>query len=874
MPPPGSAGLYDGQPAGVASDMTSLKRPRPVDDATYPSREQNLKVPKLCFNKSPRFDPSFQSSGNALPGDEGTSFNLSDSEYSGVFSASSSIPSTPTTSITSATKSTESPNTHSPGLVCIGSVYADAVSSSSSFENGKASKKIVMQPNGNSLQLFSSTKASKYAGILKQPASGYLRSLISEYKLEIDAFVPELTAIPKDRRQQGLQVVLDIFCPPDRQKKVGRALAANGIYLQEPFKNSRRLNYMNPHLFGLSKAAQELLAQEGFDITNRDENSQKKAGILGVKELVHRNNEIADIFTQSSDPLAKGLSSSNLAISPRISTQLKIHQLSGVQWMFERENGAGISSARESIHGGILADDMGMGKTLTTLALIATSNDMESLCQAPRTTLLICPKSVIASWREQLEQHTQLLSLVVDPNDRRLNMSDINNYDLLITTYGVVASGSYIATAIRKHHWRRIVLDEAHVIRERNTNQAKRIFSLNADYRWCLTGTPVQNKLDDYGSLLQFLKHPYYGTREKFNKEIIKPLRCRGPFALQKLKHLISETTIRRLKSGTSLGLQDPQNVDQKLTLHPDEKRLHDLLHEFTANQREEALCRGVEETGTYKAQLILRLRQVCNHGIDLLPLQLQDELRRLEIFGMEGDSTSAISVALNHMICELCKESKSDHAAGLISFTDCQHVICAACKVEDGDCPICIQANQEEVSAFIKPSTKVLALIQNLRTETHLKSVVFSCWTKMLDLVEIALRREGIEFIRIDGSLSLSDRQDRINYFRNSGSCMTLLLILGTGSVGLDLTAASRVHLLEPQFNPMLEEQALARVHRIGQTQPVTTIRYIISGSYEEQILERQNKKLQLAELCVSGSIKNKKVAIEDLEDLDVVMK
>ncbi|KAK6524132.1 hypothetical protein TWF694_005793 [Orbilia ellipsospora] len=771
-----------------------------------------------------------------------------------------------------ATESIGIPHVESTYLVCIGSVYLEAASSS--LKNGKVSKRIAIQPNGSSLHLYSSTKTSTYAGNLKQPEAGCLQSLIRKYKLEIDAFVPELTAIPEDRRKPGLQtlhIVLDIFCPLDDRKDVGRALGTRAIFLQDPFKNARKLDYMNPHLFELSEAARELLAKEGTEIAHKEQNSQKLNSKLGVEELTNRNNEISDIFTQSSYLREEGLLGSNLSISSKILTQLKPHQMSGVRWMFQKENAATTSRTKRLLRGGILADDMGMGKTLTTLALIATSNERNKF-NASGGTLLICPKSVIASWTEQIERHTQLLAVVIDSTNRKTILTNTRKYDILITTYGVVTNKvSDTAAAIKNHHWKRIVLDEAHVIRERKNIQVKRIFALDADYRWCITGTPVQNKLDDYGSLLEFLKHPYYGTREKFNNTIIKPLRSRGPHALQMLKHLISETTIRRLKSGTSLDLPEPQNVDQRLAFQPDEKQLYELLQEFTANQIERAHCNGLDETGIYLAQLRLRLRQVCNHGIDLLPLQLQNDLRSLKI---EGDSRSVISVALSHVICELCKESKSENATDLTTFTDCQHVVCATCKVEDGDCPICIQANQEEVSTSIQPSTKVLALLQNLRSERHLKSIIFSCWTKMLDLVEIALRRENIEFMRIDGTLSSSDRKTRINEFRSSSSGMTLLLTLGTGSVGLDLTVASRIHLLEPQFNPMLEEQALARVHRIGQTQPVKTIRYIIDNSYEEEILKRQFQKLQLAEICVGGSIGNKKITAEDLENLNLVIK
>ncbi|KAF3937151.1 hypothetical protein ABW19_dt0208999 [Dactylella cylindrospora] len=688
------------------------------------------------------------------------------------------------------------------------------------------------------------------------------------YDIEIDSFILPITH-DDDEATKVLQICSDIFCQRENVISVARALAQRELYLEEPFKNRRKLSYSNPHILTVSYNAQSRLASQGIRIATTEAQAEgDKSKKLSSTELLQREDEISNLFTLSSD-LEQNMMEIDIDISKRVTTVLKGHQRTGVLWMLRKEGALAQSTIDDPLKGGILADDMGMGKSLTTLALIVTSLDSFAESVPVATTLLICPKSVITSWEEQIRQHVvDLKYLVYFPSDWKEATPNFGNYDLVITTFGVVAySRGVSASPVANFHWRRIVLDEAHIIRERSTNQAKAIFGLKADFRWCLTGTPVQNKLDDYGSLLQFLRYTTCDDRKKFYTSIIKPLKTKSERALQNLRQLISDTTLRRLKATSSLNLPPREDHVQRLSFSATEQDLHNLLHDFTTKKVQEAVRAGAKGSGvgSYITQLILRLRQVCNHGTDLLPISLQNNLRDLDA---RGGGVFAIHKAFRLMICEVCKEEENEDTQNLTNFEDCQHIICSKCVPEDGECPICVTAHQDmQNSQKVQPSTKVQALVDNLNTDRSAKKVVFSCWTKMLDLVEIALDNEGIVYTRMEGSLSMKERRQRIERFRNDGECMVLLSTLGSGSVGLDLTVASEVHLLEPQFNPMLEEQALARVHRIGQTKPVKTIRYIMKDSYEEQILKRQNQKLQLAELCASGTVAANRPLLKYLE-------
>ncbi|KAE9378355.1 hypothetical protein N431DRAFT_541839 [Stipitochalara longipes BDJ] len=113
--------------------------------------------------------------------------------------------------------------------------------------------------------------------------------------------------------------------------------------------------------------------------------------------------------------------------------------------------------------------------------------------------------------------------------------------------------------------------------------------------------------------------------------------------------------------------------------------------------------------------------------------------------------------------------------------------------------------------------------------------SVVFSFWTSTLDLVQQILDVNEITYTRIDGKMSLAKRTEYMRLFQTDDTVRVILVSITCGGAGLDLTAASRAYLLEPQWNPMIEEQALCRVHRVGQQRKVTTIRYLMRGSFEE---------------------------------------
>ena len=224
--------------------------------------------------------------------------------------------------------------------------------------------------------------------------------------------------------------------------------------------------------------------------------------------------------------------------------------------------------------GGILADMMGLGKTLSILSLVIASleESKEWAKKDPplpqdgelraklncKTTLLVSPLSTISNWEEQIMQHIQPGTLkyhIYHGSNRIKDIERLAQFDLVITTYGSVASehnkrakGKDGNFPLEDMNWFRVVLDEAHMIREQSTLQSKAICNLHAQRRWAVTGTPVQNRLDDLGALIKFLRIKPFDEKRGFAQYILAPCKNADPEILPKLRLLVDSITLRRLK--------------------------------------------------------------------------------------------------------------------------------------------------------------------------------------------------------------------------------------------------------------------------------------------------------------------------------------
>ncbi|TRX98329.1 hypothetical protein FHL15_000974 [Xylaria flabelliformis] len=808
---------------------------------------------------------------------------------------------------------------------------------------------------------------------------------------------------------------LVLYGPRKAAMTVGKYLSQKGIWLRKPFVYDNGIKYENPQeIEGPRPPPPPALRQQPAY-------PPPPQLVRSVEEI---RSEVMGVF----DSLTKSEDLPEMEPHPRVQTELLRHQKQGLYFMTTKEqprvfalNGKTPDSFWQLQHGphgqrlyrnvitghvyerrppetfgGILADMMGLGKTLSILSLVATTLDqaedwsrkepiqpqapppkkkgessrqfnvpapaplqLTPLKQNGRATLLVCPLSTITNWEEQIKLHLkpgQMKYYIYHGSNRIKDASLLADYDMVLTTYGSVASevtarskGKPGRWPLEEIGWFRIVLDEAHMIREQATLQFKAICRLQANRRWAVTGTPVQNKLDDLAALLAFLRLKPFDEKGKFTQYITAPFKMCDPEIVPKLRVLVDSVTLRRLKDKIDL----PPRTDQliKLEFSSNERKLYQLF-EQNAQDKVQVLAAGRERMVGGKVyihilQSILRLRLICAHGRDLLndtDLELVQGMTAdsaIDIDSDDEDTKPAVAEArsyeafalmeeTNNDLCISCKRRiGSNDGADIASereediighMTACFHLLCPNCvkawKQETqgrdlGNCLFCgsyirfhcneLRKSKLEVeheghhtenkgrskdgqNGYSGPHTKTIALIEDLLKseaeskakpdEPPFKSVVFSAWTSHLDLIETALENAGIQFTRLDGKMSRPARSAAMAAFREDDSIHVILVSISAGGLGLNLVSGNTVYMMEPQYNPAAEAQAIDRVHRLGQKRPVRTVRYIMQNSIEEKMLVLQEKKMKLASLSMDRNrIMDKaeaaKQKLEDLRDL-----
>ncbi|KAF2020896.1 hypothetical protein BU24DRAFT_416559 [Aaosphaeria arxii CBS 175.79] len=331
------------------------------------------------------------------------------------------------------------------------------------------------------------------------------------------------------------------------------------------------------------------------------------------------------------------------------------HQVDGVSWMIEKETGMHNKRAKLP-KGGILADDMGLGKTIQSIALILSNprppKDVEPenkknkiLPTVGKGTLIVAPLALIKQWEAEigdkvLKSHSLKVLVHHGPN-RTKSAEKLKGYDVVVTTYQVLASehaaGGEGADSLQKGcfavHWYRIILDEAHTIKNRNAKMTKACYGVRSHYRWCLTGTPMQNNLDELQSLIKFLRIQPYCEMANWKDSITGPMKNnRGNLAMRRLQIFLKAFMKRRtkevLKKEGALNFGGKsKDGENKGGFQIVARNVETVIGSFTAKEREfyerlsnRAESRLAEMMGGEKQDyigalvLLLRLRQACNH--------------------------------------------------------------------------------------------------------------------------------------------------------------------------------------------------------------------------------------------------------------------
>jgi superfamily II DNA or RNA helicase len=433
-------------------------------------------------------------------------------------------------------------------------------------------------------------------------------------------------------------------------------------------------------------------------------------------------------------------------LAASLASRLRSYQGAGVRWLHFLGR-AGL--------GALLADDMGLGKTLQALATFG-----------PRT-LVVAPTSLLANWQEEIARFRPELGVHVYHGAAR-ELED--QAPVTLTTYALLRRDAAPLAAVP---WELVVLDEAQAIKNPNSQTARAAFALRAERRVALTGTPVENRLEELWSEMHFLNPGLLGGRSDFEARVAKPIASGDVEAAQRLRERLRPFVLRRRKAEVAPELPPRTDVVLHCVLSDAERAVYDAVRAATKPELLEKLARGGSVLEALEA--LLRMRQACCH-------------------------------------------------------------------------PRLVPGQQEGASA------KLELLVDRLETvaaDGH-KALVFSQWTALLDLVEPLLRDADLDFVRLDGTTR--DRGAVVARFQSESGPPVFLISLRAGGAGLNLTAADHVFLLDPWWNPAVEDQAADRAHRIGQERPVLVHRLVAQDTVEERILALQESKRALAASALDG--------------------
>ena len=606
-------------------------------------------------------------------------------------------------------------------------------------------------------------------------------------------------------------------------------------------------------------------------------NASSQAVVAASKRLKSLTvSDVPDGWEKRIDP------SSNKPFYVNLATGTAYQQLPQSRDSQDRDANASLEQdvEAEATSGGILADDMGLGKTIQMIALITTSGRPAS---GPIGTLIVCPLSVLGQWEAELTRRVKpgVLKVTVfhGPN-RAADISELEDSDIVLTTYSTLSLEGETAnskTASKKrsrpsqlllnHEWLRVVLDEAHMIKDRSTKTAKVCYQIIAKARWALTGTPVHNKLEDLFSLLHFIRVEPFSKWSWFKQFVMK----NDERGYQRLQNVLGKVLLRRTKQETNAEgerlVQLPQRnvVVEELEFSPAEHEFYQSLFAKTRVKMNEILReshRGIEGYANVLVML-LRLRQACCHPMLVKAANTDlSEDAALQCMRCEQEDAT-MSTPCNHSFCRSCLEG------ALQSTRSPQCPICPS-LVSALQCGPMRSGSSQPVSPSMSPvvpagitSVKIRALIRHLlaiRSEESdgrgpIKSVVFSQWTSMLSLIEIALHAEDICFVRLDGSLTQAARVAAIEAFNSDDRITVFLVSTKAGGQGLNLARASRCFIMDPWWCPATEDQAIDRVHRLGQTRHVVCVRFFVKGTVEMNILALQQSKFAMANKALDRS-------------------
>jgi SNF2 family DNA or RNA helicase len=487
--------------------------------------------------------------------------------------------------------------------------------------------------------------------------------------------------------------------------------------------------------------------------------------VFGDKFLA---NMYSDIMTRGRDHKDE--------LPPSLSPIMRNYQKSGFHWikMLERYRLSGI-----------LADEMGLGKTIQAISVLSNQPE-DSL------SLVVCPKTLVYNWAAEFGKFNTALhfSVLEGSKAQRKEILDNTKSGVIIASFSIIVNDLDL---LQDKKFRYVILDEAQHIKNVSSHRTKAIKKLNTERRLALTGTPMENNLDELWSIFDFLMPGLLPSRKRF-----KNMYTSNDDAAS-LTGLIAPFILRRRKKDVLVELPDKQEqiIPAKMTVFQEKVYLQ-VLDEIKKSLLPVLNEDGsiVQNRSTYVHILagLTKLRQICNH-----PALIDSS------FKTEPELSGKME-----MLFELVNEA----------------------------------------------------------LDSGRKILIFSQFVEMLKLIRNQLNKMQVPYEYMDGSTK--NRQERIDHFNDNHNIRIFLISLKTGGFGINLTSADTVIIVDPWWNPMVENQAIDRTHRIGQTKKVLVYKLITKGTVEEKILSLQQNKKELFDYIIEqGESVFQALTLDDLQKL-----
>ncbi|KAG7877655.1 hypothetical protein KL906_004715 [Ogataea polymorpha] len=516
----------------------------------------------------------------------------------------------------------------------------------------------------------------------------------------------------------------------------------------------------------------------------------------------------------------------NVVVDPVLAENLRPHQKEGVKFMYECVMGFRDYDG----HGVLLADSMGLGKTLQTITLVWTLLKQSPVAGDPpvaRKVLICCPVTLVMNWKKEFRKwlgpnRVSILALNGSSNNDKQNIqgfANTNVYHVMIIGYEKMLT---VADDVGGIKFDLVVCDEGHRLKSGSNKALKVLESLDIKRRVLLSGTPIQNDLTEFYNVANFVNPGVLGDFKSFQRRYMRPiLRAReanctngavleqGEAASRELIEVTKKFTLRRTIEEITKFL--PRRSDYVLFAPPTKLQIR-LFESLQKTAQFSKILNAAPANDSL--QLITTFRKICNS-----PALLTEDA----------------------MFAGLCG----------------------------------VDELREELGSKVR-SAKIILLVKLLKGIYKLKQekvVVVSNFTQTLDVLEKLMNVLELPFTRLDGATPANLRDKIVSDFNKASWDMSFVFLLSakSGGMGLNLVGASRLVLFDNDWNPAVDLQAMARIHRDGQTRPVHVYRLLTAGCIDEKIFQRQLIKTSLSDKFLDDSTDSNENFFDttDLKDL-----